>query len=73
MYTKSDYKKDIITFINKNGYDASLVAKRTYEIFMSHQRNIDEHLYDLLLDISNMDMGDEFELTEADFISFLNK
>lgn len=73
MYTKDIYKTEIINLISEKGYDPVLIAKRTYELYMNHMREIDRELREKLLDIANMEMGAEFEMTEEEFNDFLNK
>lgn len=73
MYTFNDYKKEIMQLVEKDGYDPVAVAKKSYFLFMHHQRDIDRKLYDILLDMANMDMGSEFELTKEEFIEYLKK
>lgn len=71
MYTKESFKKEICEFIEKNSYAPDLVAKKAYQIYSEHIRDIDKELRDKLLDIANMDMGPEFELSEDEFNEFL--
>lgn len=73
MYTKEIYKKEILQKIKDNGYDPNTVAKLTYNIFIKHQREMDHEVYEKLLDIANMEMGPEFEMTEEEFNQFLQK
>ena len=73
MYSKENYKKDVNYFIQKNGYIPAEIGKLTYKIFINHQRDIDDSLYDKLLDIANMEMGEEFEMSEEEFNTFLKK
>lgn len=73
MYTKEIYKKEILQAIKDNGYDSNTVAKITYKIFMKHQRDMDHEVYEKLLDIVNMEMESEFEMTEEEFNQFLQK
>ncbi len=73
MYTKDVYKAEIIKLISDKGYNPILVAKRTYELYMDHVREIDRELREKLLDIANMEMGPEFEKTEDEFKDFLDK
>ena len=71
MYSKELFKKEIKLYIDKNGYEPAHVAKQAYQIYETHVRNIDHDLREKLLDIANMDMGPEFELTEEEFNLFL--
>lgn len=71
MYTKESFKKEIREFIEKSGYDSDLVAKKAYQIYSEHIRDIDRELRDKLLDIANMDMGPEFEMSEDEFNEFV--
>lgn len=73
MYTKETYKKEILQVIKENGYDANRIAKITYKIFMEYQREIDDKLYEILLDIANMEMGPEFEMNEEKFNQLLQE
>jgi len=73
MYTKEIYKKEILQEIKDNGYNPIMIAKITYKIFMKHQREMDQEVYEKLLDIANMEMGPEFEMTEEEFNQFLKK
>jgi hypothetical protein len=73
MYTKDDYKIEIKKFISNRDYDPTLIAKLTYEIYVDHAREINRELREKLLDVANMEMGPEFELTENEFKDFLDK
>jgi len=73
MYTKNDFKIEIKKVINDNGYDAEIIAKETYKIYVEHVREIDRELREKLLDIATMEMGPEFEMTEKEFMDFLDK
>lgn len=73
MYTKEIYKKEILQKIKDNGYDPNTIAKITYDIFMKHQLEMDNEVYEKLLDIANMEMGTEFAMTEEEFNKFLKK
>lgn len=73
MYTKENYKREILQAIKEKGYNPNFVAKRTYQIYMNHIREIDRELREKLLDIVNMEMGAEFEMTEEEFNQFLQK
>jgi hypothetical protein len=42
MYTKENYKKDILELLQRDGYRPVAVAKATYEIFINNQKNIDD-------------------------------
>lgn len=73
MYTKRDYKNEILRIVQEQGYNPSVIGNLTYKIFMTHQRDIDNVLYEKLLDITNMEMGPEFEMTEEEFKKFLDE
>lgn len=73
MYTKEHYKKEILELMKSQGYNPVIVAKVTFSIFMNHQRDLDSCLYEKMLDIANMDMGQEFEMTETEFKEFIEK
>lgn len=73
MYTKETFKKEICEYIEKNGYAPDLVAKKAYQIYSDHIREIDSDLRDKLLDIAGMDMGLEFELQAQEFNDYLSK
>ncbi len=59
--------------IEKDGYDPVIVAKKSFFLFMNHQKDIDRNLYNILLDLANMEMGPEFELTKDEFLDYLEK
>jgi hypothetical protein len=73
MYTKNMYKENIFNFIKNNGYDAKIISKETFKIFCDHQKDIDDILYEKLIDIFTMEEGPEFEMTEEEFRKFINK
>lgn len=73
MYTKDDYISDMKRLILVNGYIPSLVAKKSYEIYMDHASEIDKKMRDILLDVATMENGQEFEMTEEEFNNFLKK
>ena len=73
MYTKNAYINDIRSFLADKEYDPALVAKKTYKIYIEHVREINPQLREKLLDITNMEMGQEFEMTQDEFMKFLNE
>ncbi len=73
MYTKDIYKTEMKQLISKNGYDPKVIAKRAYEIYLDHMRDIDDEFRDKLLDVATMENGPEFEMTEKEFNNFLDE
>lgn len=73
MYTKKNFKNDAKTLIESCGYDPIKMAKMAYDKFSEHQRDIDNELYEKLLDVANMEMGEEYEMTEDEFNKFLDE
>lgn len=73
MYTKDAYKIEMNKLISHKGYHPALIANRTYEIYIDHAREIDRELRERLLDIANMEMGAEFEMTEEEFKKFIDE
>lgn len=73
MYEKEAFIRDINEFVTQHGYDPVLVAKKAYKIYEEHIREIDRNLREKILDVANMEMGPEFELTEKEFSDFLKK
>lgn len=73
MYTKDQFRNEIRKVIVDKGYNTTLIAKNAYEIYVDHIREIDRDFRAHLLDIANMDMGPEFEMTEKEFNEFIEK
>ena len=73
MYTKYNFKNDAKKMIKSSGYDPVKMAKMAYGKFSEHQRDIDNELYEKLLDIANMEIGKEYEMTEEEFKKFLEE
>ena len=73
MYKKSTYKAYMKRLILTKGYDPVFIAKKTYEIYMDHASDINTQMRDILLDVSTMENGPEFEMTEEEFIKFLDE
>lgn len=73
MYTKADYKTEIEKLILVNGYVPTLIAKKSYEIYMDHVSDVDIKMRSILLDVATMENGPEFEMTEEEFKIFLEE
>lgn len=73
MYTSTNYKEDITKLIIDKGYDPVIVAKFTYQLFSAHQSDIDDDLYNKMIDIFTMEDGPEFEMTENEFMDFIEQ
>lgn len=73
MYTKNNYRSDMEKFILENGYIPTVIAKKSYNIYMDHASEIDKIMRDILLDVANMENGPEFEMSEEEFKKFLSE
>lgn len=73
MYTKDNYKSDMKKLILVNGYKPTLIAKKSYEIYMDHASEVDKKMRDILLDVATMENGSEFEMNEKEFNKFLEE
>lgn len=58
--------------ILENGYIPTLIAKKSYEIYMDNASEIDKKMRDTLLDVATMENGPEFEMNEEEFKKFLD-
>jgi hypothetical protein len=73
MYTNEMYKIEIERFIKVKGYNSSIVAQKTFDIFLEQGGFVDKNLYNKLIYIFTMEEGPEFEMTEKQFYEFLEK
>lgn len=49
-------------------FDTVSLSRWAYQLFIDHQRNIDPELRVLLLDLSRMEDGPEFEYSEKELV-----
>lgn len=72
MYTKDDFKNELLNYISTHPYDPANIGNLAYDLFSEHIREIDSHLREKMLDIANMEMGSEFEMTREELLEFLD-
>jgi hypothetical protein len=73
MYTRDNYKAEILKFIEEEGYVAKNVSRKTSSIFREHENNLERNLYTRLFDIFAMDEDPEFEMNEVEFRTFITQ
>ncbi|OGT63806.1 MAG: hypothetical protein A3J38_08795 [Gammaproteobacteria bacterium RIFCSPHIGHO2_12_FULL_45_9] len=73
MYTKEMFKKDIQELISEKGYKPEKVGKKAFDLCMANIGEVDDELYNILMDVATMENGPEFEMTEEEFNQFLQK
>jgi hypothetical protein len=71
MYTKENYRNEIVKIISSEGYDPIFIAQETYRIYLDQIKEIDNDMREFLLNIATMENGPEFEMTKEKFEQFL--
>ncbi len=70
MYTSDMFKEEMYKLL-KEGYDPVIVAKKASRLFFEYRADTSHALDEKMLDIMTMEDGPEFEMTEEEFVEFL--
>ncbi|AZG86289.1 MULTISPECIES: hypothetical protein [Pseudomonas] len=72
MYSQTDLAMDLERTLVK-GFDVARVSKLAFEIYQDHGLEITSSMDRALLTLMAMDEGEEFELTEPEFLALISE
>ncbi|UVJ42909.1 hypothetical protein NVV94_20300 [Pseudomonas sp. LS1212] len=72
MYSQADLAMDLEKTMVR-GFDVARVAKVAFEIYQDHGLEITASMDRALLTLMAMEEGEEFELTESEFLALVSE
>lgn len=72
MYSQTDLALDLERTLVE-GFDVARISKVAFEIYQDHGLEITASMDRALLTLMAMEEGEEFELTEPDFLALLSE
>lgn len=72
MYSQTDLAKDLERTLVK-GFDVAMISKVAFKIYQDHGLEITSSMDRVLLILMAMEEGEEFELTEPEFLALISE